>query len=207
MQHDYSENPDLPTFSDTITDSSITHRENDIHSRSIKLVSCDQQILIVQKNIWKNYSSLIEQMTEDISEETMETIPLPDKSANQMILLGVNNFLEQYCSLKNNDEKSNLLDTFCKNLSDDQVLNYMIVANYLDIKILLDSTCKYIAEEIKKCRTPEDIKARFKITKDFVPHSDTSSCESMDDDNALDEGMTVDDRTSDDFNDSIPEVD
>lgn len=53
-------------------------------------------------------------------------------------------------------------------------------ANYLDIKDLLDLTCKTVAEEIKKCtlgyvaaltvtgRTPEEIRKRYNIVNDLT---------------------------------------
>ena len=36
-------------------------------------------------------------------------------------------------------------------------------ANYLDIKSLLDLTCKTVADYIKQCKTPQEIRRRFNI--------------------------------------------
>jgi len=36
-------------------------------------------------------------------------------------------------------------------------------ANYLDIKALLDLTCKTVADYIKQCKTPQEIRRRFNI--------------------------------------------
>lgn len=41
-------------------------------------------------------------------------------------------------------------------------------ANYLDIKGLLDVTCKTVANMIKG-KAPEDIRKQFNITSDFTP--------------------------------------
>mmetsp|Transcript_42865 Transcript_42865/g.93118 ORF Transcript_42865/g.93118 Transcript_42865/m.93118 type:complete len:97 (+) Transcript_42865:130-420(+) len=45
-------------------------------------------------------------------------------------------------------------------------------ANYLDIKPLLDFTCKAVAEQIKACETPEAVRARFGIVNDFTPEEE-----------------------------------
>ncbi len=39
----------------------------------------------------------------------------------------------------------------------------------MDVKDLLDLTCKTVAEYIKQCKTPEEIRQRFNIPNDFTP--------------------------------------
>ena len=52
-------------------------------------------------------------------------------------------------------------------VDDETLFNLMLAANYLDIKPLLDLTCKTVADEIKG-KPPEDIRARFNIKPEFV---------------------------------------
>jgi len=44
-------------------------------------------------------------------------------------------------------------------------------ANYLDIKDLLDLTCKYVADTMKG-KSPEEIRAIFHIVNDYTPEEE-----------------------------------
>ena len=47
----------------------------------------------------------------------------------------------------------------------------ILAANYLDIKSLLDLTCRTVAEMIKG-KTPEEIRKHFNIKNDFSPEEE-----------------------------------
>ena len=53
----------------------------------------------------------------------------------------------------------------------------MQAANYLNIKPLLDLTCKTVADMIKG-KTPEEIRAHFNIQNDFTPEEEEEVCSS-----------------------------
>ena len=68
------------------------------------------------------------------------------------------------------DEKNTWDKDFVK-VDDETLFNLILAANYLDIKSLLDLTCKTVADEIKG-KTPEEIRIRFNIKNDFTPEEE-----------------------------------
>lgn len=56
---------------------------------------------------------------------------------------------------------------FCK-VDQPTLFDLILAANYLDIKELLDVTCKTVANMIKG-KTPEEIRKTFNITDEFTP--------------------------------------
>jgi len=59
---------------------------------------------------------------------------------------------------------------FCK-VEQGTLFDLILAANYLDIKPLLDVTCKTVANMIKG-KTPEEIRKTFNIKNDFTPEEE-----------------------------------
>lgn len=59
---------------------------------------------------------------------------------------------------------------FCK-VDQATLFELILAANYMDIKPLLDLTCKTVANMIKG-KTPEEIRATFNIKNDFTPEEE-----------------------------------
>lgn len=69
------------------------------------------------------------------------------------------------------EDDKNVWDKDFVKVDDETLFNLILAANYLDIKSLLDLTCKTVADEIKG-KTPEEIRVRFNIKNDFTPEEE-----------------------------------
>lgn len=143
----------------------------------IKLQSSDGECFPVDTEIAKQ-SVTIRTMLEDLGteEEEDETVPLPN--VNAAILKKV----IQWCTYhkddpalpeeeENKEKRSDDISSWDADfLKVDQgtLFELILAANYLDIKGLLDVTCKSVANMIKG-KTPEEIRKTFNIKNDFTP--------------------------------------
>merc|ERR1712139_443247 len=99
---------------------------------------------------------------DDTPEEEIEApdaaIPLPAVEGNilELVLKYAN-----YHHTK--EEEKNAWDAEFVKVDDDTLFSLILAANYLDIKSLLDLTCKTVADYIKQCKTPQEIRRRFNI--------------------------------------------
>eukprot|EP00656_Telonema_subtile_P026527 TRINITY_DN284_c0_g2_i1.p1 TRINITY_DN284_c0_g2~~TRINITY_DN284_c0_g2_i1.p1 ORF type:complete len:165 (+),score=66.48 TRINITY_DN284_c0_g2_i1:128-622(+) len=83
----------------------------------------------------------------------------------------------EYCTYhtENKEAKEDERDAWDKQFAgvdDDTLFSLILAANYLDIKPLLDLTCKTVADYIKACKTPQEIRRRFNIKNDFTPEEE-----------------------------------
>ena len=69
------------------------------------------------------------------------------------------------------ENEKTVWDKYFVKVDDETLFNLILAANYLDIKPLLDLTCKTVADEIKG-KTPEEIRIRFNIKNDFTPEEE-----------------------------------
>lgn len=144
---------------------------------NIKLQSSDGEIFEVDVEIAKA-SVTIKTMLEDLGmdEEDEEVVPLPN--VNSTILKKVIQWAtyhkddppvteEDDGKDKRTDDISSWDADFLK-VDQGTLFELILAANYLDIKGLLDVTCKTVANMIKG-KTPEDIRKTFNIKNDFTP--------------------------------------
>merc|ERR1712087_497169 len=57
-------------------------------------------------------------------------------------------------------------------IEQETLFELILVANYMDIKSLLDLTCAKVASMIKG-KTPQEIRETFNITNDFTPEEES----------------------------------
>ena len=74
-------------------------------------------------------------------------------------------------AMASDDEKQAYDREFIR-VEDEVLFNIILAANFLDIKDLLDLSCKTVADYIKECPTPQAIRDRFKIQNDFSPEEE-----------------------------------
>merc|ERR1712080_476339 len=122
-------------------------------------------------------SILIKNMLEDLGIEDVEQAnPAPLPNVNAAILKKVIQWATYHKSdpsppeednEKRTDDISSWDSEFLK-LNQATLFELILAANYMDIKGLLDVTCKTVANMIKG-KTPEEIRKIFNIKNDFTP--------------------------------------
>lgn len=146
---------------------------------NIKLQSCDNEIFSIDIEIAK-CSSTIKTMVEDLGldEADEEIVPLPN--VNAAILRKVIQWATYHKDdplITEDEEKEKRTDDISSwdveflKLDQGTLFELILAANYLDIKGLLDVTCKTVANMIKG-KTPEEIRKTFNIRNDFSPEEE-----------------------------------
>ncbi|KMQ95471.1 s-phase kinase-associated protein 1-like protein [Lasius niger] len=143
---------------------------------NIKLQSSDGEVFEVDVEIAK-CSVTIKTMLEDLGmdEDEEEVVPLPN--VNSAILRKVIQWASYHKDdppppeddenkEKRTDDISSWDADFLK-VDQGTLFELILAANYLDIKGLLDVTCKTVANMIKG-KTPEEIRKTFNIKNDFT---------------------------------------
>ena len=121
-------------------------------SGAVKLKSKQEEIFEVEKEVACR-SVTVKNMIEDTGLDTPVPLPMVDSK----ILIKV----IEYCKYHHKGEsdslpedEKNVWDKDFVKVDDETLFNLILAANYLDIKSLLDLTCKTVADEIKGARPP-----------------------------------------------------
>uniref|UniRef100_A0A915BXC3 Skp1-related protein n=2 Tax=Parascaris univalens TaxID=6257 RepID=A0A915BXC3_PARUN len=152
----------------------------------IRLLSSDNESFEVERDVIK-LSTTINTMLQDLGMDSNESgdaemnDPIPLQNVNAAILRKV----IQWCQYhkddpsppEDSDNKEKRTDDIpswdVEFLKVDQgtLFELILAANYLDIKGLLDVTCKTVANMIKG-KSPEEIRRTFNIKNDFTPEEE-----------------------------------
>ncbi|KAH3756147.1 cytosolic glycoprotein FP21 [Pelomyxa schiedti] len=155
---------DPATTSTATTSASATPAD----TKMVKLESSESQVIEVPVEIAK-MSVTIKNMLDDLG-ETNAPIPLPN------VTVKILNKVIQYCDYHHKnpspddkrDEKERRLDDIAPwdleytKVDQETLFQLILAANYLDIKPLLDLTCKTVALMMKG-KTPAEIRKTFNI--------------------------------------------
>ena len=135
----------------------------------VKLKSKQEELFEVEtKTAFRSIT--IKNMVEDTGLDINVPVPMVDSST----LVKVIEYLKYHQRAEEEtipeDEQTRWDKDYVK-VDDETLFNTILAANYLDIKPLLDLTCKAVADEIKG-KTPEEIRTRFNIKNDFTPEEE-----------------------------------
>ena len=140
---------------------------------SIKLQSSDGEIFPVDVEIAKQSVTIKTMLDLGMDEGDEELVPLPN--VNAAILKRVIQWATYHkddLPLPENKEKRtddiSSWDADFLKVDQGTLIELILAANYLDIKGLLDVTCKTVADMIKG-KTPEEIRKTFNIKNVFTP--------------------------------------
>ena len=145
---------------------------------SIKIQSNEGEVFTVETEIAKK-SGTIRNMLEDLGMEedadNEEAVPLPNVSTNilKKVIQWSTHHKDEPTPVddENNQKRTDDISSWDLDfLKVDQgtLFELILAANYLDIKGLLDVTCKTVANMIKG-KSPEEIRRTFNIKNDFTP--------------------------------------
>ena len=101
-----------------------------------------------------------------------EILELNNKSCTYIILKNIIYFLNNHNNFNINNTDKNYIITWNNKFFDlpDNILFQIIEAScFLDIDSLFELSCNEIANIIKQCNTPNDIRKRFNIKDDITP--------------------------------------
>lgn len=140
--------------------------------QEVKITTSDmgpKEFIVIPKCI-ASRSVTISNMIEDIPESD-ESIPLINvaKSAFKLVVEFCEHYGENWPQeekLEFNDWEKEFFD-----LTQSDLFDLILAANFLDIKLLLDLSCKTVANLIKG-KTPEEIRKTFNIKNDFSPEEE-----------------------------------
>eukprot|EP00158_Paraphelidium_tribonemae_P006946 Partr_v1_DN28047_c1_g1_i1_m56961 putative s-phase kinase-associated protein len=144
----------------------------------VKLTTSENVEFVVDREIAEK-SILLKHMLEDVGESD-HAIPLPNVTGPilQKVIEWCTHHKddpvpsgdEEVKGPKASEEIGEWDAEFCK-VDQGTLFELILAANYLDIKPLLDLTCKVVANMIKG-KSPEEIRKTFNIVNDFTPEEE-----------------------------------
>jgi S-phase kinase-associated protein 1 len=101
-----------------------------------------------------------------------ETLELNNKSCSLIIMKNIIYFLEYHDDfIKKNTDNNYIIrwNNIFFDLPDNILFQIIEACCFLDIDSLFELSCNEIANTIKKCNTPNDVRKRFNIKDDITP--------------------------------------
>eukprot|EP01147_Barroeca_monosierra_P001412 gene1412-4578_t len=144
----------------------------------VKVKSSDDREFVILMKVAR-MSVTIKNMLQDLGwEEDEEAFPIPGVESN--ILQKVFEYCENHADdmpdkddagPKKDEEPSGFDAEFLRDMDQNTLFKLILAANFLDIKPLLDLTCRHVANMIKG-KSVEEIRQHFNIKNDFTPQEE-----------------------------------
>ena len=134
---------------------------------TITLISRDGQAFNIPPSV-AGFSLTIKNMIEDLGGYN-DPIPLPNVDSKSLAY--VIQFSKKHTSDASKEELKQWTHEFYAGLSQSELFDMILAANYLHIHPLLDGACKFVADLVKG-KTPIEIRAMFNIDNDFTPEEE-----------------------------------
>lgn len=145
----------------------------------MKLKSSDGKEFEVEEAVVK-MSVTLKNLIEDLGDDNDSAIPVPNVTSN--ILEKVIDFCKEHKddpvlteeqALEKRHEEITGFDAEFVKVDQNTLFDMILAANFLDIKPMLDLTCKTVACMIRAHgKSPEDIRQHFNIKNDFTPEEE-----------------------------------
>ena len=146
----------------------------------MKLISKENKIFEVKKEIIKQKSKMIDKMLSNDDENEELRINVDEKTLEKIIEYVEHNFNKEVSKIEKPLKSNKMIEltdewnaNFIDSFEQSDLFNLILSADYLDISSLLDLGCAKIASMIKN-KTPEEIRKTFNIKNDFTPEEEES---------------------------------
>ena len=138
--------------------------------QNITLISSDGDSFIISEEC-ASLSAVIQNIIEDVGGER----PITLSNVRSDVLIKIIEFMNFYADHKSKDGFKTLemreWEKQYMDISTDEMYEILVAANYLNTSALVDLGCETVAKMLMD-RTPEEIRAIFKIKNDFTPEEE-----------------------------------
>ena len=143
-------------------------------TKKINLKSCDGDIFEIDEAVALESQTIKHMIEDDCADDT--GIPLPNVTSR--VLAKVIEYCKKHVEAAANSDERRVDENDIKTwdadfvkVDQDTLFDLILAANYLDIKSLLDLTCKTVASMMEG-KTMEEIRKTFNIKNDYTPEEE-----------------------------------
>lgn len=166
----------VPKTADPEPSQQTTQPAAELSGKKVKLQSSDNEDFEVPLE-YANQSVTIKNLILDMAEADDDaSVPLPNISSNvlkRLVTYWEYHWVNPVPPETEADERrsDNIMpwDLKFMEMPVPDIFDMILAANFLDIKPLLDLCCKTVANSLKHCRTPDDMRAYLGVENDFSP--------------------------------------